>query len=238
MPSILALIYFIFRAFQRSKSTLFRLLPVGKYSQTYLQNDLIEAAQKVRLLLRPPIINHRTHVPSQYPDTPFLIPDILDGPRTLILPVRYLNELKSLPKSKLSFIDAIYHRFSGKYSTLGVYNEVMVTSFKVDLAHNIARTLEALQDEADLAIPECIGACEDWTPIQFYPKVLRVIALLAGRIFVGLPLSRNEEWIQATMNYTMAAFACVVPIKKLSPLTRFLFAPKLPEVQRVREYRA
>ncbi|KAG4440774.1 hypothetical protein IFR05_003761 [Cadophora sp. M221] len=219
VPSLIALVYFIFRTLQKSKSKLSSLPTVGDYSKPCLQNDLIDAARR-------------------YPDTPYMIPGIPNGPKTLVLPVRYLDELKSLPESKLSFVEAVYHKFAGKYSTLGVHSEVMVTSVKVDLTRNIARTLEALQQEADLAIPDCIGACEDWTPIQFYHKILRVIALLSGRIFVGLPLSRDEEWIDTTINYTMAAFACVDPVNKLLPLTRDLFAPSIPEVRRVKEYRA
>ena len=113
----------------------------------------------------------------------------------------------------------------------------MVQSVKIDLTRNIARTLQGLQDEADFAIPSCIGECEDWTPIQFFPKILRVIALLSGRIFVGLPLCRNEEWITTTINYTMDIFAAVPQIRKLNPILKPFLAPWLPEVRRIKQNR-
>ncbi|KAH7369745.1 cytochrome P450 [Rhexocercosporidium sp. MPI-PUGE-AT-0058] len=219
VSSIIAFVYIIFRTLQTSKSKLSSLPTIGTTSQPHLQIDLIDGTRR-------------------YPDTPYLIPDIPNGPKTLILPVRYLDEIKSLPESKLSFAESLYHRFSGKYSTIGILNKSMITSIKVDLTHNIARNFEALQLEADLAIPDCIGECQDWTPIQIYPKILRIVALLSGRIFVGLPLSRDEEWIETTISYTEAAFACYVPVKNLFPLTRDVFAPFLPEVQRIKQYRA
>lgn len=140
----------------------------------------------------------------------------------------------------MDFNKGIYHRFLGKYTTLGELaseSNVLVESVKIDLTRNIARTLEGLQDEADFAIPDCIGECEDWTPIQFYSKTLRIIALLSGRIFVGLPLCRNEEWIAATINYTMDVFSAVNPLRSIPPLLRPFKAPWVPEVQRIKQHR-
>lgn len=113
----------------------------------------------------------------------------------------------------------------------------MAKSIKAYLAGDISRTLEGLQDEADFAIPSCFGECKEWTSIQFHSKILRVIALLSGRTFVGLPLCRNEEWIDATISYTRDANMAVAPVNGIYPLLRPFVAPKLPEVRRIKHHR-
>jgi hypothetical protein len=158
----------------------------------------------------------------------------------LILPNRYIDEVGSIPDSKLSFSVGIYHKLEGKYTTIGTRDNkpsVVAKSVKAHLASNIARTLEGLQDEADFAIPSCFGECNEWTPIQFHSKILRVIALLSGRTFVGLPLCRNEEWIDVTINYAIDANMAVAPVKGIYPLLRPFIAPRLPEVRRIKQHR-
>jgi len=142
-----------------------------------------------------------------------------------------------MPEAKISFVRSIYDRLFGIHSTLGVHDDTMVQSIKADLTRNIARTIECLQDEANFALPTVIGPCETWTPVMIYPRVLRIVALLSGRVFVGLPLCRNEQWIETTISYTRDAFTVAATVKKLSPISRYFFASSLPEVQRIKEHR-
>jgi ent-kaurene oxidase len=142
--------------------------------------------------------------------------------------------------SKLAFRKAAYQKMEGKYTTIGsqgIRGTVLVKSIKEHLASDVGRTLGGLQDEANYAIPSCIGECNEWTPIQFYPTALRVISLLSGRIFVGLPLCRDEEWIDATINYTNDAVNAIAPVKAIHPLLRPFIAPRLPEVRRIKQHR-
>lgn len=237
--TIIAILYFIYNLFLKPKSHLANLPTLGQPSDPYLQDLLIEGSKKACDQMTDPLTSTSPHN-AQYPDSPYTIPEVLHEPNTLILPKKYIDEVKSIPETVLSLNRSVYARYGGKYTTLGelgTHNHVMIESIKLDLTRNIARTLEGLQDEADYAIPSCIGDFEDWTPIQFYPKILRVIALLSGRIFVGLPLCRDEAWIEATINYTMDAFAAIQPVKKISPLLRPFKAPWIPEVQRIKQHR-
>jgi cytochrome P450 len=218
----IAIAYFVFRFLlkTKSKSKLDEYPTVGSPDAPNLHELLIEAHQK-------------------YPNKPFTIRETPHGAPTIVLPKRYIDEVKNLPETKLSFRKAVMNRLAGKYTTIGgELDHGMVDCVKIDLTRNIARTLAGLQDEADFAIPSTFGECEDWTPIPFYKDVLRIIALLSGRIFVGLPLCRNEEWIDITIRYTMDAFAAVDPVNNISPLWRFWSAPSMPQVKKIHEHRA
>jgi hypothetical protein len=102
---------------------------------------------------------------------------------------------------------------------------------------NINVTLAVLQDEIRYAIEEGIGDCPDWTPVKVFEKLLRIVALVSGRIFVGRPLSRDEEWIKLTINYTVDASNAVRDVQKIRPYLRPFWAPFLPSIRKAAEYR-
>lgn len=106
------------------------------------------------------------------------------------------------------------------------------------MTRSITRSLEALQDEIAFAFPEVLGECKEWTPVPVYTSLLRIIALLSGSVFVGLPLCRDEEWIHATINYTVDAFADKEEIARYHWLLRPIIAPFIPKVRAIRRHQA
>ena len=64
------------------------------------------------------------------------------------------------------------------------------------------------------------------------------MALLSGQVFVGRPLSRQEEWIEATIKYTVDSVEAKNAILKYPVFLRPFVAPSLPEIRRVKKYKA
>ena len=125
-----------------------------------------------------------------------------------------------------------------KHTGIGRDRPEATKAVKIDLTRHIASTLDGLQDEIRYAFNKELGLCEDWKPVVLYGKMARIVALLSGRVFVGRPLSRNEEWIDASINYTMDAVKSRDAIAKKPVWTRNIVAPFLPEVRRVKQYSA
>lgn len=48
--------------------------------------------------------------------------------------------------------------------------------------------------------PECFGGAE-WTSINVYPPLLRLVAQISGRVFNSTEASRSEQWIQLATVY-------------------------------------
>jgi hypothetical protein len=170
---------------------------------------------------------------KKHKDTTFTIPTAHHA--MVMVPPRYLDQIKALPESILSFQNQVSARFLGKYTGLGV-NDTLVHSVKVDLTKNIISILQELQDEVDYAVSKHIGDCPEWKEIPLYNMLLHLVALLSGRIFVGLPLSRNETWLEATLRYTIDGFVGAEKLwaypKALHPVMQYL----IPEVRNVRRY--
>ncbi|KAK8017702.1 gibberellin cluster-C13-oxidase [Apiospora rasikravindrae] len=166
---------------------------------------------------------------AKYPDTPFYIPT---SPARLILPMKLFNEAMHAPTTHLSFLRNVYDLFLGLYTHIGRQHEDLILTIRSDLTKNLPAMLPLLQDEIDHGLPKEFGTSGQWTPLPAYMKMLRLVALVSGRIFVGLPLCREETWIHASISYTTDVAAVMHASQKWNSVVRPLVAPFLPEVRK------
>lgn len=73
----------------------------------------------------------------------------------------------------------------------------------------------------------------DWTPININSKLLRIVAQVSGRVFIGLDLCREEDWITTTIQFTLDVFAGAQAIKKWRPWLRPFVYRFIPELRRL-----
>lgn len=97
----------------------------------------------------------------------------------------------------------------------------------MDLTRNVEKNLQLFQEEVQYAFDQNIGECATWTPIPGYERMLRVISLLSSRVFVGLPLSRDEQWIKTTCQYALDGAAGAHALTPYPTALRPLVAPFL-----------
>jgi hypothetical protein len=149
-----------------------------------------------------------------------------------------MNEVRNLPEKKVTFMGEVRRIFVAKHTGVGVERPEVTAAVKVDLTRHIASTLDGLQDEIKYALDKEFGRCEDWTSIKLYGQLARVVALLSGRVFVGRPLSRDEEWIDSTTKFTADCSASRVAIMKWRTWLRPFIAPFLPEIRTLNRHKA
>ena len=121
---------------------------------------------------------------------------------TVILPRKWWDQLKSLPESHISFEAERIYRW-GKGNPIALVDHVTIDTTKNELTRNTARAFPGLLDETIYAVDKHIGPCHNWTPITVYPIDLQLIALLSSRTFVGLPLCRDQRWLDIMIQYTI-----------------------------------
>ncbi|KAI0423509.1 cytochrome P450 [Xylaria sp. FL1042] len=124
-----------------------------------------------------------------------------------IVPPKFLQELHKLPERSMSFRREMYDRFLGRYTAFASNEDAMVKAIKVDLTKSIDSLLPSMTEEADYAISNSLNVSSDitWTRVPLHSVSTRLITFLSGRTFVGLPLSRSPEWIDAAINVTLNA---------------------------------
>lgn len=126
--------------------------------------------------------------------------------------------------------------FLAEHTGIGDFRPELLRTVQYDLPRHIASTTDALQDEIRYAFDSEFGDCEEWTSLPAYFKILRIVALLSGRVFVGRPLSRNEEWIDSSINYTVDCANARDAANKYPYWIRNFIAGFLPEVNRVHRH--
>jgi hypothetical protein len=173
--------------------------------------------------------------PLQYPDTPFILPT---NPPTVILPATVLDEVRNLPETQVSFIKDVQKMLLYKHTGLGEDRPEVINAVKSDLTRHISSTLDGLQEEIRYAFNRELGACEEWTSFVLYEKLVRTIAFLSGRVFVGRPLSRDEDWIDSSVNYTRDCMLAREAVFKKPAFLQPFVAPFLPEIRNVKHHKA
>lgn len=73
----------------------------------------------------------------------------------------------------------------------------------------------------------------EWEAIDINKKLLRIVAIISGRVFVGPELCHDERYLDAAINYTVDVMIAVYVVGMLPPWMRPWAAPRLPMVRKL-----
>jgi hypothetical protein len=142
--------------------------------------------------------------------TSFFRVSLLNYPAGVVVIDRgHLREYFEDSERNLSFFEAAVEDMDFENTLPGnIRNLYHVPVIRNQLTQNIARILpilaEELGDALKVEIEPLLGA--DWTPIVIYEKSLKLVARTVYRGFVGLPLCRDEKFLDAAIeNATQVA---------------------------------
>jgi cytochrome P450 len=125
-----------------------------------------------------------------------------------------------------------------RYTGIGEQHGLSTAAVRIDLTRNISKVISDLQDEIAYALDREIGiSLQEWTKIHVRDRMLQIVGLMSARTFVGLPLSRDKEWTDTTINYTVDVVKAVNALRRRSSLAATLLSSFMPEVRRVLSYR-
>ncbi|KAL9630381.1 MAG: hypothetical protein Q9164_006444 [Protoblastenia rupestris] len=149
-----------------------------------------------------------------------------------------MEELKALPDYLLNLDDEIDERFLSKYSlmtTTSVGGDIgtVVASVKNELTRSLGILMEDIYDEVLYGFEKEMPPCADWTEVDIQDVLVRIIALVSGRVFVGIPMSRDEEYLNCIIMFTMNVFYAVPKIRKYPSYLRWMSLYFSPEVKKV-----
>ncbi|KAK4141456.1 uncharacterized protein C8A04DRAFT_39069 [Dichotomopilus funicola] len=153
----------------------------------------------------------------------------------IVIPNNFLGELRKLPDDVVSFDDAISQSMHAKYTKLPLGETLVPHTIKTSLTPSLARLNPAIAEEVEDSIRNELPPCDDWTPININRKLLRIVALVSGRIFIGPELSRSEEYLDAAINYTIELMEARRALDAVRPLFRLFIGNRIPEVRRLDE---
>ncbi|KAI0593268.1 cytochrome P450 [Biscogniauxia sp. FL1348] len=160
----------------------------------------------------------------------------------LVLSPKFLPELKKLPDTIVSMSAAVDDAMEVKYTKIETTVPIVPHSVKADLTPSLNRLnptiAKEVQETLDLEMPPA----SDWTEVDIHHVLLRVVAMVSGRVFIGPELCRSEQYLDCSINYTMDVMSAQRAVQQMKPWLRPFFASRLPQVkkldQRIKEAEA
>ncbi|GKT48263.1 cytochrome P450 monooxygenase ATR2 [Colletotrichum spaethianum] len=132
----------------------------------------------------------------------------------IVVAPKFMDELKRLPDDVLSFNKALEEVRA--HDCIGWLNAVISEE-----------VVEAMRIE----LPQ---SCE-WTEVKILDKLMRIVGMVSGRVFIGPELCRNDTYLEASVNYTVDFMSAVRKVASIPPYLRPILASRTSEVKRVRK---
>ncbi|KAL2038431.1 hypothetical protein N7G274_008770 [Stereocaulon virgatum] len=122
----------------------------------------------------------------------------------LVLPSKYVNEMRMLPSTIASPTVAHAHNLMGRHTNMNIIlrNNLHFRTLQLKLTPNLSFLTAPMQEELNYAIDKELPNCEDWVIIKPYHSILKLVARISARIFLGLPLCRDENWLEISTEFT------------------------------------
>ncbi|KAI1806390.1 ent-kaurene oxidase [Daldinia bambusicola] len=158
-----------------------------------------------------------------------------EGVRTII-PSSLVGELKGLPEDTLSARTAVQEAMLSEYTNLcaGSHSDTLSLLLKCKMTGQLARMAPQLKEELEHIVATEFPECQEWTPFKIQPFMVRTIARLSGRVFVGPLLNRTEEWMDVSINFAITAFIAVIKLQFFPPWMRPIAQYLVSELRTIR----
>ncbi|KAK0610328.1 Ent-kaurene oxidase [Lasiodiplodia hormozganensis] len=153
----------------------------------------------------------------------------------LMIPTKFMHELKTAPMDQVDFVGTFIEMFEGKYTTLGSRSRLHARVVKAQLNQNLDGVMVGIQDEIIDAFKDSFPACDDWTEVPVVDRITQIVARVSSCMFGGTTLSRNDEWVQASINFAHDSFIAAQTLKKFPEFLKPVVARFIPALQNIKK---
>ncbi|KAK0448924.1 cytochrome P450 [Desarmillaria tabescens] len=159
---------------------------------------------------------HRMHYGSA-----FKVP-MLDKWMIVVSGAEKINDIRKASPEQLSSKDAGAEILQIDYTIGRRFNEDHYHADVVQssLTRNIGACFADIQDEIQAAFKDNVPMTEDWIEVPAYQTILPIVCRASNRMFVGLPLCRNRDYINFNINYAVNVITCAQIIRLFPSILR------------------
>ncbi|KAG9258879.1 cytochrome P450 [Emericellopsis atlantica] len=169
---------------------------------------------------------------NKFKKSTFRIKSARKSPIVVVSPV-FLGELKKLPDDVLSFAKSVDESMQTKYTGVEADVPAIPHVVKTGLTPALVRLNPTISDEVVESMRMELPQTSNWEEVCINDKLLRIVAMASGRIFIGPELCRDERYLDASINYTIDLMTAVHLISFTPSWLRPLVAPILPPVRKL-----
>lgn len=127
-----------------------------------------------------------------------------------------------------------------KYTLLPTNEAIIAHTVRSSLTPALPRLNKQISDEVLVAFsqeitPSISASGSEWAPININSKLLRIVAKVSGRVFIGPELCHDERYLSSAIGYTVSVMEAQRAIEKMSSWLRPFAAWRLPEVRKLNQ---
>nr|GAT45049.1 predicted protein [Mycena chlorophos] len=141
---------------------------------------------------------------------------------------KLVKEIGNIPEETLSFIEGVEETIQSRI-TMGAElqeNPFHLNAVRTSLTRNLHTCFPDVRDEIVCAFNDVLDVQgSDWKAVYVIPTMMNIVARISNRLFVGLPLCRNQEYLDNNVKYTIGVFSSAKAIGKLPPFLRPILGP-------------
>uniref|UniRef100_A0A8H7N218 Cytochrome P450 n=1 Tax=Bionectria ochroleuca TaxID=29856 RepID=A0A8H7N218_BIOOC len=151
----------------------------------------------------------------------------------LVLPLRYLDELKSHPA--INFADSISRHALIEHTGLRGPPAAAVHIFKAKLNPSLSEYLPIFHDIIKRELPLAFPQNQDWTETHIFERMLRIVSVMSARAFYSAEGSKDEHWLELSQAYVSTVLDYLQKLKRWPefslPLVKFFLPERAKVIQ-------
>ncbi|KAH7374568.1 ent-kaurene oxidase [Plectosphaerella cucumerina] len=152
---------------------------------------------------------------------------------SIVVSPKYLAELKRLPDDVLSFSGAINESMQTHYTKVNPDIPALPRIIQKHLTPALGKLNRVISEEVIKAMALELPQTSEWEEVDINKKLLRIVAIISGRIFVGPELCHDEKYLDVAINYTVDVMIAAYVVGMVPPWMRPWVAPRLPMVKKL-----
>ncbi|PGH06156.1 hypothetical protein GX51_02544 [Blastomyces parvus] len=160
-----------------------------------------------------------------------------NGPKT-VLSADYADEIRSHPS--LNFGAAIAKEFHADIPGFDTFkqgtrvDEIFQDAVRMKLTHQLGNLIEPISDEIGIVLERDWTSNRDWHDIALKQNILKMVAQMSSRVFLGKRICRNPDWIRITIAYTIDSYIAATALRLWPAIIRPLVSNFLPSCRNLR----
>jgi hypothetical protein len=143
---------------------------------------------------------------------------------------KHIEEMRRAPSDELSLMEAVINQLNSRYTLGDEVHDIPyhIPVIRSQLTRNIGKMYPEIRDEVVTAFDEVLDLRGyEWKSISALDAIQKVVCRTSNRLFVGLPLCRNPDWIDLNIHFTVGIVKTGIVIglfpKFLRPLVACFF---------------
>ncbi|KAJ7667675.1 cytochrome P450 [Mycena polygramma] len=142
---------------------------------------------------------------KQYPEGMFRVPSV-DRWNVMATGPVLMDEIANAPESELSFYESINEFLQTGY-TMGwgiVKDTYHANVVRTSVTRNLGVLFPEVRDEIVVAFDDVIPLQgNEWLTVPAFDTMMQIVCRTSNRLFVGLPLCRDPDFIKLNVDYAM-----------------------------------